>query len=215
MLINIRGTSGSGKSTLVRRIRENYLRSVRIMEEGRKQPIGYVEHAAKEGIAPLGIVGHYETDCGGCDTVSGLDKIFDMVRAGHAQGYDVIFEGLIVCSDLNRLYKLHDDGLPLLVVGLDTSLEDCLASVNERRQNAWQRKVESVAEFNAEQERVGRKKFKKVPDQPEDVNPKNTTAKHKMVTTGMQRLKDHGVDARWCNREEAYDAIMEALGWKL
>lgn len=187
MIINIRGTSGSGKSTLVRRVMELYGGpKVVYREEGRKQPIGYALHRA-QGVPgrPLGLIGHYETACGGCDTVPKMDRIFELVREAHANGMDVLFEGLLISADFNRTYALHADGLPLLVVGLDVPLDVCLDSVNQRR-------------------------WAKNPNKP-PVNPKNTESKWKGTKNTMKKLQEHGVDARWADREGAFKIIRGAL----
>lgn len=185
MIINIRGTSGSGKSTLVRRVVELYGSRISYKEPGRKQPIGYTYNRRGEG-RPLAVIGHYETPCGGCDTIPKMDRIFELVRQAHAQGQDVIFEGLLIAADVNRTVALHTDGLPLRVIALDVPLEVCLDSVNQRRRA-------------------------KNPDKP-DVNPKNTKSKHKGVKASVERLRSAGVQVEWADREAAFEAIRRELG---
>lgn len=195
MIINIRGTSGSGKSTLVRRIRQHYPVVARIMEDGRKQPISYI-HSTREAqshIRSLGVIGHYEADCGGCDTISSMDKIFGRVKQGDELGLNILFEGLLISADMKRTTELHDEGRQLLVVGLSTTIEECLASVNERRR----------ARF----ERQGK------PEQYTPVKEKNTVSKHKGVVNSIKKMQAHGMEAVWASRDEAFPLIMERLGW--
>ena len=185
MIINIRGTSGSGKSTLVRRVRELYNgATLRFKEPGRKQPIGYV-HYRNQGRS-LAIIGHYETPCGGCDTISKMEDIFGRVREAHDLGHDVIFEGLLISADVNRTAALHQEGYPLLVVGMDVPLDECLASVNKRR-------------------------WAKNPEKP-GVNPKNTASKFKGVQQSMERLATLGVTTAWHTRDGALARIRQELG---
>lgn len=185
MIINIRGTSGSGKTTLVRKILELYGSKTAYKQEGRKQPIGYVYRRNGEGRS-LAVIGHYETACGGCDTISKMEQIFELVRQSHAAGHDVLFEGLLISADVNRTAALHTDGLPLLVVALDVPLQTCLDSINIRR-------------------RV------KNPDAP-DVPSKNTESKHKGVKMSMKRLEADGVNGVTLDRDGAFERIKQELG---
>lgn len=222
MIINIRGTSGSGKSTLVRSIRSLYLgATLKFREEGRKQPIGYVCNRALawDGSStgrPLGLVGHYETDCGGCDTIAIMDKIFQLAMQAHQKGLDVIFEGLLISADVNRTVELwkyafdsdnskNEDQLH--VIALDVPIEECLDSVNARRRGKDQRRWEAASLQAMEQGR-----------QPEmlvlrdGVNPKNTISKHKGVKQSCSRLVAAGVPVHVLGRVAAYNKIKELLG---
>jgi hypothetical protein len=185
VIINIRGTSGSGKSTLVRRVLANYKGRVSFREEGRKQPIGYL-YQHPTGGRSLAVVGHYETPCGGCDTISKMERIFELVRQSHAAGHDVLYEGLLISADVVRTAALHHEGLPLHVVALDVPIEVCLDSVNGRRRE-------------------------KNPDKP-PVNPKNTESKHRGVQQSVVRLREHGVDVSVLDRDGAYARLQELLG---
>jgi zeta toxin len=187
MIINIRGTSGSGKSTLVRRVRELYSQILRIKQDGRKQPIGYIMHyGAGTRVAPLALVGHYETDCGGCDTIANMDDIYAHVRKAHIAGMDVLYEGLLISADANRVVALHTDGFPVRVIALDTPLELCLDSVNHRRRNTAMLKGK---------------------DYKGDVNPKNTTSKFAGVKSSMKRIEAAGIPCSWESRDSAFELI--------
>jgi ABC-type dipeptide/oligopeptide/nickel transport system ATPase component len=202
MIINIRGTSGSGKSTLVREVMKRYDTKTAVFDktipEGktkpRKQPIGYMLTRASAGpVAPppikhLAVLGHYETACGGCDTIPSMDRIYDLVRQAHDQGFDVLYEGLLLSAEVNRLVALHEEGLPVTVVALDqVPLQECLDGVNDRRR-----------------ERMG-KKFK-------PVNPKNTESKFKGVLSANKRFRAAGVPTHSCDRSTALETILVGLG---
>lgn len=190
MIINIRGTSGSGKSTLVRNVMSLYGQRLKIKQEARKQPIGYVLNKMAEGTCtwgnPLALVGHYETDCGGCDTIANMDEIYGKVREAHLAGMDVLYEGLLISADANRVVALHADGLPVRVIALNTPLELCLSSVNHRRRN------------NA---MVKGREYKG------DVNPKNTTSKFAGVKSSMKRIEAAGIPCSWESRDSALELI--------
>ncbi len=181
MIINIRGTSGSGKSTLVRNVMALYDSKMRIMKDGRKQPIGYF----LSGKSHLAIPGHYETACGGCDTINGLDNIYGLVRSAADTGTNVLFEGLIVCSDFKRLVQLKDDGYKVLVIGLNTPLDVCVDSVKQRR----------LARGNEK-----------------ELDPTNTAAKHKTNLRVLERFSEAGVQVAHLTRDEALARVREEFG---
>lgn len=185
MLINIRGTSGSGKSTLVREVTKLYTQRTAFRVEGRKQPLGYV--FTRPSGRSLAVVGHYETACGGCDTIPSLDRIIELVRQSHIAGHDVLFEGLLIASEYTRTVQLHHDGLPLRVVQLTTPLDLCLESINLRRRA-------------------------KTPDK-EDVNPKNTTTKFRGVLSICNKLEASGVPVQRLDRAVALTYIKQELGF--
>ncbi|GAG17629.1 unnamed protein product, partial [marine sediment metagenome] len=185
MIINIRGTSGSGKSTLARKIMEQYIGGrARITRPDRKQPFGYILCRGPEnGFGdPFVVIGHYESPCGGCDTIKTYDEVFKAIRDAHNAGYDVMFEGLLLSTDKNHMAKLaqeYKNGH--LIIGLDVPVEECLRCVNERRQA-------------------------KKPDA-EPVNPKGTISKHGTNQRIMTYFIQAGLNAEWHDRESAFTRI--------
>lgn len=188
MIINIRGTSGSGKTHLARQIMDQYATRVAYRREGRKQPIGYVYGRGDQG-RPLAVVGHYETTCGGCDTIPKMEEIFELVRQSAEQGFDVLFEGLLISADVNRHVELHEwceaNGHELMVLALTTPIDQCLDSVNARRRA-------------------------KNPDKP-PVKEKNTISKFNGVKKSLERLREAGVRVEEGTREEALALIEREL----
>lgn len=190
MIINIRGTSGSGKSTLVRKLMSWYQHKVPVHIKGRKQPIYYKLWLVKPEDArgpDLIVLGHYEATCGGCDTISSTDLMFDLVVEAQLMATNVVFEGLLISADVNRVAELHQmygaEGLEIMAI--DLPLEDCLASVNGRR---WAK------------------------DPTKDpVNPKNTESKWKGVQQSMVRLAALGVNAHFRTREGCESRLQEIL----
>lgn len=132
MIINIRGTSGSGKSTIVRDALGFGARTS-FREPLRKQPLGYlISNPGRAG--NFCVLGHYESACGGCDTLPGYDRIFELVREGLGYAPNVIFEGLLVSEEVKRTRQLHADGFDVRVILLETPVEECLASIRARRE---------------------------------------------------------------------------------
>jgi len=135
MIFNIRGTSGSGKSYLVRKIMELYSQQEPHFIEGRKRPMYYTLKPSplQDPQVELAIMGHYETACGGCDTIKLMDDVDRYVRELSSKGYHVIFEGVIFSTEYPRTARMIQDGLPIEIINLVTPIEECLAGVNSRR----------------------------------------------------------------------------------
>lgn len=115
-VINIRGTSGSGKSTLIKWLLEEFEHVPVMLQVGpwKKPRIGgyLIYPPSDSSAAPTFLVGSYETKCGGCDSMSykgSMDDIEALVREGVEKGYNVIFEGLVVTSVINRWRTVAND----------------------------------------------------------------------------------------------------------
>lgn len=185
MIFSVRGTSGSGKSTLIRRVMELYPIKVPIHEQGRKQPIAYTLATPERRPNGLAVIGHYESPCGGCDTIASFDKVFELVRQYADQGFDVLFEGVLLYCEVPRTVAMVQDLYPLQVIALNTPLDLCVESINLRRKA-------------------------KNPDA-EAVDPANTATKHKGTVTTMAKLEAAGVPVFWCDREQAFQHITTHL----
>ena len=186
MIINISGTGGSGKSTLVRRVMDCYDTVKPIFIEGRKRPFSYV--CLRENGNNLWVPGHYETACGGGDTLSTfpnyLDSLYGFIRSAHNEKQDVMYEGLLVESDVRRCAELKRDGFPVLVLSLSTDLETCLSSTVQRR----------LAKGNTK-----------------PLNPKNTKGRWRQVRFRIDRLKGHGIEAIFLSRDEMFEECKKRL----
>jgi thiamine pyrophosphate-dependent acetolactate synthase large subunit-like protein len=153
--------------------------------EGRKQPVGY--QCVRSDGRDLWVVGHYETQCGGADTINKIDDIYAQVRHAAGLGYDVIYEGgALVQSDWRRaadVAKNHE----MTVVVLDVPIELCLDAIRERRAR-----------------RGDTKPF----------DPKNTISRARDTLRNAAHLETVGVRVvRFGNRESAALSCLEALGW--
>lgn len=190
-ILNIRGTSGSGKSHLIREVMARYGAREPYRIEGRKQPLGYMCHRQQHG-KPLFVMGHYETACGGCDTITqGYNYIYGFIRNTIEQGYDVIYEGLIMQNEMARAVQLHTD-YPgqFTVILLNTPLAECIQSVVARRQERADKRGKEPAPFN----------------------PANTEGSFKSTLNQRPRFKDAGVDFRHLSREDALRDVLSILG---
>lgn len=182
MIINIRGTGGSGKSTLVRKVMACYPTVEPMHDLGRKRPIGY--KCSRPGAPMLTVVGHYETACGGCDTITSPEHAYQIVRMGMERG-DVLFEGIIIQDDVKRLVALVDEARTVKVIALEVPIEVCLAGIQSRRDARGDERP---------------------------LNPKNTVHRAERLVSIIKRLQRHGVDATWYSRDGAWAELKSLLG---
>lgn len=189
MMINIRGSFGAGKSTVVRRVMDLHETVAAHHVDGRRQPLYYV-CLRPSGVGErnnLAVVGHYETECGGCDTIPKLDKLFGLVAWLDAEGYDVLFEGAtLLYYEVRRTLALAKRG-ELRVIEMDVNLATCLRGIEDRRS------------------RSKRKTSK-------PINVANVEAKRKTTRTAVAKLRAAGVETRRLGREETYNQVREWLG---
>lgn len=190
MILNIRGTSGSGKSTAVRKIMELAPRIEKIFTENRKNPLYYnLLWPDRTVLVP----GHYETACGGCDTIKTYDDLFQIIRAAHIGNKDVLFEGLLVAHDKKRCKELFEwlgkDPSQFQIIEITETLETCLNSVEKRR---------------SERKNPPKKPF----------NPDNTTRRYREVVRSCEQLEEFGIPIHRYTREEIPDVVCHLFGLK-
>jgi len=181
MNINLRGTGGAGKSHIVRIVMGLYDHVEKIFQRGRRQPIGY--RCDRTDGNSLWVVGHYETPCGGCDTITKPDDVYHEVRLAALGEYDVLFEGIIIQDDTRRIIELAAE-YPTRVIALSTPVDECLRSIARRRDERGDARP---------------------------LNPLNTTNRAKRQVSIMEKLKAAGLDAQWLSREAALAAVLKEL----
>lgn len=181
--INIRGTSGAGKSTLVKKITALYPSGTAQRMDGRKRPIG-VWYGGPDEVPRLFVPGHYETACGGCDTIKTVDQVYDLVRGATERGYNVLYEGIMVMDDVRRAVELHKVS-QLTVIGLTTPVDVCIARIIARRAERGE-------------------------DRP--LKEKNTRDRAERCTRGLARLRDAGVRVERLDCDEALVLCRQLLG---
>lgn len=168
MIINIRGTSGSGKSTLVHRYLEH--RPSMLIErqlDSWKKPktVAYmvnprthmeIEDAKLKGLYlpgqgnPTYIIGRYETQCGGCDSMSykgSHDDIEALVREFLPWG-NVIFEGLTISSTITRWLRISKENPGQFIWAfMDTPEEECYRRILARSGREPKRDERGLADY--------------------------------------------------------------------
>ena len=132
----------------------------------------------------LRIVGRYTTACGGCDTVKTQDEVESRVRAWHGEGFNVIFEGLLISHIYGRWAQVARDCPPYQFLFMATPVEECLRRVQKRREERGNTKP---------------------------LNPKNTVDKYNDMHRVMKKCKADGLSHVMLSNDEAFEWIMEHM----
>lgn len=176
--VNLRGTSGSGKTTIVRNI---------LMQQGWHtiNAQGKIWGYANPELRWI-IIGSYENTCGGCDTIRTQQEVEDRIEYCLNQGYNVLFEGLLISTLTSRwleLAKRVSDRANVLFYYLDTPIEECLRRIDLRRKSAGN--------------------FK-------ELNPKNTVDRVKAIDSTYKKLSQAGC---YCLRGSQQEIIKNLNAW--
>ena len=184
------GTSGSGKTYIAEKVlaRLGAVSNKLAFEPGRPGKVtGYVWEEP-----PVAIMGRYEAACGGCDAMSwkgAADVIEEYAMDQFVMGRSVLMEGLIVASwGVPRLLRMHEASLTL--IHLTTPLEECLASVQRRREAAAKAKGKEAT----------------------PLNPSNTESKWRGFRDGAARRREAGLRVLELDRDRALAVTAELLG---
>jgi hypothetical protein len=121
MILNIRGTHGSGKSWVVHQL----------LKEPNEAIDDYGYYIPKWD---CGVVGRYNTPCGGCDGIKSADEVVKRVRAFYGMFRHVVFEGILVSHTFKRYSDLADELPGFWFLFLDTPLATCISRVKARRE---------------------------------------------------------------------------------
>lgn len=177
VVLNFRGTYGAGKTHLARRIMDLYHNQTPHFIEGRKKPLFYTfDHPM--GGNQLAVVGSYETVCGGCDTIPNADQIFNTIGSLQLNGYDVMYESLMLTADVGRTSGAFlVDGWNLHVIHLQTTTEECIAGVMSRRADRGDVRP---------------------------LDPKNLLIKVSSAASSVKTLESYGVPVYRLTREQAF-----------
>lgn len=183
-LINVRGTNGSGKSTIVRGL----LAKARVRRPiygvlGIRQPEAY-RLMFGDADEPLTVIGPYDRETGGCDSVQPYSLILDLIQKYSMMGA-VLFEGVLVSTCWGEIgEELESWGDEAYVLFLDTPVEECIRSTEARRA------------------RKGNDK---------ELDPKNLIAHAKAVDRIREKLKGTQVKSGLISRETGVEAITRIL----
>lgn len=193
MIIQIRGTSGSGKSTVMRDIMGRMGDWQAHYVDGRKKPLFYVSRSEW----PLTVVlGHYESPCGGCDTIGSAREVAVMIEEvlrtvakveigddGWTEHYiipHILCEGLLLSEDVKWTKEMND----VRCFFLTTPLERCLEQIKGRRAEAGNEKP---------------------------LNPGNTTNRVSVIERARVKLVEAGIPCRRCSPEQAPGLILDTI----
>lgn len=187
MIVLISGTSGSGKTYIVQRLLEELGPSGGDIHLGpRGKQAGYVWPFRN-----VVVMGTYTTACGGCDGLSwkgGADDIEAEVLAQRAIGRKVVLEGLLVATwGVPRLGRMVPEGLR--VIHLTTPVEECIASVLERRAARAAETGKEVKPFN----------------------PANTAGKHHGLLSVLPARRAAGIPVEELDRAGALARVKELI----
>jgi len=134
MIVQIRGTSGSGKTTVMREVM-NALCPFDEWEkeyiDGRRKPLSYKYRQYY-------VLGHYEIDCGGCDTIGSAPKVYEQYQV-ILKNWDgrkacvILSEGLLLSEDVIWTQKLFEQSHDVRALFLTTPTDTCLERVTKRQ----------------------------------------------------------------------------------
>ena len=147
----------------------------------------------------LFVAGHYETACGGADTinwaktkpgtpepgVTGWGFVNRLVKQHAEDGCDVLYEGLMVGYDKRFITDFKEDGHEVAVIGLTTSIDTCIERIKKRR--------EARGDFS---------KF----------YPYNTRQRIPAYDRCMEKLEAMGVRVHRCSIEDGFRLCCKWLG---
>lgn len=179
MIIQIRGTSGSGKSTVMRSVMDALGPWLPHRVNGRRQPLYYSLVGGS-----VRVLGHYESPCGGCDTIGSARTVFDLCNTFSQRSYDALLaEGLLLSEDVKwtKALSLSDD---VRVLFLTTPVDRCIFQIKGRRAQVG--KDKPLSEFKT----------------------RNRVA---TIERARLRLLDAGVSCRRCSSEQAPGIILKWL----
>lgn len=132
MIIQIRGTSGSGKSTAMRFLIALLGTEEAIYSPGRKAPMAYWYPGYKTMV-----MGHYQTACGGCDTIGSARETYDET-VNLLKTYKPAFivqEGLLLSEDVKWTTEMVKTlGQEVHCYWLMTPIETCWEYIGRRRE---------------------------------------------------------------------------------
>lgn len=179
MIIQVRGTSGSGKSWVMRRTMEGLGNPEVQYVVGRKRPRSYFYNGL------VYVLGHYETACGGCDSIGSARAVYEETRKlldGPDRAWTILQEGLLLSEDVKWTSKLAEEGEDVRCLFLTTPLDQCLAQIQSRRAEAGN-------------------------DKP--VNPANTSNRVRVIERARGKLEGLGVRVVRCSAAQAVGIVLK------
>lgn len=172
MIIQIRGTSGSGKTWAMKQVMESMQLWQAEAVINRKRPL-YYRSCSERPLTYL--MGHYETPCGGCDSLGSARSIHDwtswLLSGERPVPRFILQEGLLLSEDVKWTKEMHEKMGGVFAFFLITPLERCLEQIVARRAS------------------VGNEK---------PLNPTNTQNRLRTIERARQKLVEAGVPCCRC-----------------
>jgi hypothetical protein len=181
VLIQLRGTSGSGKSTAMRKIMSSLVGLEPHHVPRRKAPLFYI--TPKFYLPRTVVLGHYETPCGGCDTIGSARQVYELIST-FPHDVDVLCEGLLLSEDTKWTSQLVADGWDVRVLFITTPVERCLEWIKARRLDAGNEKP---------------------------LNPSNTVNRVKVIERARNKLSASGIIVRRCSADQSIKIVLNWL----
>ena len=138
MILHLLGSNGAGKSTLVRAVMRDQWSISPVFVDGRQKALYNVCRPRQVGGRHLTIVGHYEIECGGADTIRYWSTVLEIIDGAARRGDNVLLEG-----PTGREYGLRDYGPgEVWAVWLQPSTLICVNGVRARGANINRERIE-------------------------------------------------------------------------
>lgn len=182
-VIGIRGTNGSGKTWVARKIME-------AAEEGFKTKYKLESNKVLVNVFDKFVIpGSYDRACGGCDTISKPQLVWDTILEC-VEYTNVVYEGVIVgCvyqPTIDLYEKLKANGHELISICLATEYDQCVANITSRRAEAGKGPLESLD---------------------------NIETNWKKHLSSARKLKEANMNVHWVSCEEAVEIALRELGY--
>jgi len=182
-VICIRGTNGSGKSWVARKIMEtadaDFVKKATLSN-------GVLVNVYKTFV----VLGSYDRQCGGCDTVKKPQFVWDAVVECAAYT-NVVYEGVIVSNVfeptmilVERLKALQAEYIPIC---LSTSFEQALININHRREATGKGELEKTV---------------------------NVMTNHKKHISSAKKLHMVGLSPQWVSSDIGATIALKELGYE-
>ena len=131
-IVKLHGCSGAGKTTVARALMASAVEITQVTKEGGKKPEAYV-CTLPDCLDPVIVLGSYESNCGGMDTVSSAAEAMELVKYYHSSGH-ILHEGLLQSTYYGAMGKDSEQyGEDYIYAFLDTPIITCLDRVTRRR----------------------------------------------------------------------------------
>ncbi len=131
------------------------------------------------------MLGHYESPCGGCDTIGSARAVYDLIQEVKAKhpGVNILCEGLLLSEDSLWTREMAKTD-KVTAIFLTTKTDECLTRIKGRREAAGNAK---------------------------ELNPFNTVNRVAVIEKSRVKLVEAGIDCRRCPSASAAKLVLRLL----